>query len=251
LSLDNQSRNTGKLRFDYNPIMVEAEGTEGESHVIAAAIQSTEGSPESINVIFAVDVDLLAEPIINIEFQQQVDLVIDNSRFVMNAIDILAGNDEYVKLRSRRSGLRTLTAIQQVQQEAHEEFLRLERQVRLEARHNIADEQARLDRRARQIAADTSLSAIALEQEIANAEADANQRLERQRERTDRDTQRRIDNLRRQEQHDVRLAERYAWAWAVCVPPLPAAFLGIVMFILRLSRERSMISPDRRLRRHV
>lgn len=249
LTLTNDRANTGQLLFDFNPMEVESQGSEGESHVIAAAIQSTGESTDRINVIFVADSDMLSDTSMRFESQQQFDLILDNSRFVMNAIDTLAGHQEYVSLRSRRSGSRTLTAIQQVQQEAHEEFLNLARQVRREERYEREDAQARFDRRVREIGEDTTLSPIALTQEIANANEDANIRLNGIRERIERQTEREIENLVRQEQLDVRAAERNAWVWAVCVPPIPAALLGIVMFVLRLSRERSMISPDRRLRR--
>ena len=249
LELSNRDNNAGELRFDTNPMEVEAPGSEGVAHVIAAEIRSKDGAADDLNVIFVADIDLVADPLLQVELGQQADLAIDNSRFVMNAIDVLAGDEQYVQLRSRRSGMRTLEAIEAVKKEAHQEFLRLNRQARKDATQRIADFRADLDRRVQEIEEDTSVSVIAKQQMLQTAIEDRAAKYEKQEDEIERETEATIRQLRRDEQRDVRAAERSAWVWAVCVPPLPAAILGLVMFLLGVTRERNSISPDRRLRR--
>ena len=56
--------------------------------------------------------DNIHDVMFNIFDTQVEDLVIDNTLFVMNCVDTLAGSDDYVKLRNRRPAQRTLERIE-------------------------------------------------------------------------------------------------------------------------------------------
>ena len=82
-------------------------------HVLAAHITSTDKSPvKDINVIFVADADLISDELFNIRERQAFGLKIDNVTFLLNCVDQLAGDDSYIKLRKRRSKLRTLTLVE-------------------------------------------------------------------------------------------------------------------------------------------
>jgi ABC-2 type transport system permease protein len=62
----------------------------------------------------------------------------------------------------------------------------------------------------------------------------------------DREKQQKIDDAKNEAERQIRVTERQIMTRAVLIPPIPAIVLGLVVFLLRLGRERRSIAPDRR-----
>jgi ABC-2 type transport system permease protein len=79
-----------------NPPMV----IDQDAHVIAAQIKSKADATDKVNVIFVADTDLISDDLFRIQESQLYGLKIDNVTFVLNAVDALAGNTDYIALRA-------------------------------------------------------------------------------------------------------------------------------------------------------
>ncbi|MDG2011854.1 MAG: GldG family protein, partial [Pirellulaceae bacterium] len=77
-------------------------------HVLAAQIRGK--GDNQTNVVFIADIDFISDMF----FQQReaIDTALDNFTFFLNAIEVLAGDESFVRLRNRRQTPRTLATIE-------------------------------------------------------------------------------------------------------------------------------------------
>ena len=68
--------------------------------------------PAEINVIAIADLDVISEQFFMLRRQRAENLELDNVTFVLNCVDVLAGDDAFVALRKRRPLHRTLTLLE-------------------------------------------------------------------------------------------------------------------------------------------
>ncbi len=219
-------------------------------HVLAAHITSTEKSPvKDLNVIFVADADLISDELFNIRERQAFGLKIDNVTFLLNCVDQLAGDDSYIKLRKRRSKLRTLTLV-----ERETSVFVKERNAEREKATENADEKLkeardRLKAERDKIIKDTTIDGNTKQQMLRMAEENESRRLEVDEANIEREKQRQIEKIKAQTERQIRTIEdRIRW-YAILVPPFPAILLGICFLFFRLKNENQNISPDRRLKK--
>ncbi|WP_417380597.1 Gldg family protein [Gimesia sp.] len=219
-------------------------------HVLAAHITSTEKSPvKDLNVIFVADADLISDELFNIRERQAFGLKIDNVTFLLNCVDQLAGDDSYIKLRKRRSKLRTLTLV-----ERETSVFVKERNAEREKATENADEKLkeardRLKAEREKIIKDTTIDGNTKQQMLRMAEENESRRLEVDEANIEREKQRQIEKIKAQTERQIRTIEdRIRW-YAILVPPFPAILLGICFLFFRLKNENQNISPDRRLKK--
>ncbi len=60
------------------------------------------GTPAKINVIAIADLDLIGEQFFELRRRKIEDLEFDNVPFVLNCVDVLAGDESFVGLREKR-----------------------------------------------------------------------------------------------------------------------------------------------------
>lgn len=78
-----------------------------EAYTLAAHITGKESKGhKGLNVIFVSDADLISNQLFALEASQQLpNLRIDNVKFVLNCVDVLAGESSYIDLRKRRGSI--------------------------------------------------------------------------------------------------------------------------------------------------
>ncbi len=215
-------------------------------HVVAAAIKSKDYKKgDGINSIFVADVDFVHGIMFEVTEQQLLGLKIDNVPFVMNCVDMLAGNEDYVSLRNRRAAQRTLTAIDEQQNEfmksAQERIVEAnkERDDELEkARKRMTEEMAKVQN-------DKSLDDNAKMARLSELTEAENRRLQIEERRIRREAEDKV--LREKRDAEIRKTQienrvkLLAWA----LPPIPAIILGVIMFGRRRLQERRSVSAER------
>ena len=81
------------------------------NHVIAAKINRTD--EKQANAIFVTDVDMISDFFFQERTFGNLDFQFDNVTFVLNAVDSLAGVDNFMELRSRRPAHRSLQEVEE------------------------------------------------------------------------------------------------------------------------------------------
>ena len=216
---------------------------DADEHVVAARI--TGESDGGIDVVFVTDADFVAD----LAEQQEEGLGqrLDNLAFLQNAIEVLAGNEDFVRLRNRRSKPRTLVKLESIietyraartgQQQDAEKGIRVE----LEA------EQKKLNAATEEIEGNESLSFFEKMQRTSQEASDAQRRFDLRKKKLDRELTQKIAKLETEEQNKISRLETAVRYASIFAAPLPALFLGVLVLAKRRKNEQKNIAPERRV----
>jgi ABC-2 type transport system permease protein len=217
-------------------------------HVLAAHLTDTPENPYRLNVVYVADVDLISDWFFVTRNLGELNLNFDNVPFVLNAVDILAGDHTFLDLRKRRPELRTLTGVEEQTAKFVEERIRSTKEAEDKAKEQVKEAQHRFDEKRVEIEKDPKLSPPEKEELTRRLKEGEERRLEVAKASFDLQKQEEIDKAKSSAERHIHETERKIWLEAVIIPPIPAIVLGVVVFLLRLGRERRSINPDRRAR---
>ena len=230
----------GGVQINPNPVR---DLPDGDAHTIAAHITSTEEG--GVNAIYVADADAISDQVFFIVQREAYDLQLDNVKFVMNAVDILAGDESYVALRSRRPTHRTLTYVEQRTSQFRDERQKADDEAKNEADEQLEKAQERLDKQVDEIRNNDALSTQEKEQRLSIAQQNEQRRLDVQKANIEREKNRKDEQNKAREQRQIREAESQIRFFAVAIPPIPAILLGFIVLLSRLNAERSNIERSR------
>ncbi|MCA9111499.1 MAG: Gldg family protein, partial [Planctomycetaceae bacterium] len=219
------------------------------AHILAARIQSKDDSESgsSINAIFVADADVISDESFRLREDIFLELTIDNVTFVMNAVDVLAGEERYVALRSRRPQERILTVVQERVKEFTEQSIKRQAEAKEQADERLEAARERLQAKVDEIQNDTSLDARGKQQLLRTAQQNLNRQLELEEAEIERAKEAEIRNAKMVSDRSIREIEDSVWRWAVLIPPIPAILVGLIMFSIRITNERQNIDSTRRV----
>ena len=214
-----------------------------EEHVVAARI--TGEGDDGIDVVFVTDADFVSD--LTEQQEEGLDQRLDNIAFLQNAIEVLAGNEEFVRLRNRRTKPRTLVKLESIietyraartgQQQDAEKGIRVE----LEA------EQKKLNAATEEIEGNESLSFFEKMQRTSQEASDAQRRFDLRKKKLDRELTQKIAKLETEEQNKISRLETAVRYASIFAAPLPALFLGVLVLAKRRKNEQKNIAPERRV----
>ncbi len=213
-----------------------------DSHVIAARVT---GGQYNVNAIVIADLDFVSDMF----YPQQEALGerLDNLSLLQNSIEVLAGNESFVRLRNRRSQPRTLTRLEQVIDQFREQTaVEIESAEKL-AVEELEKEQAKLDKANAEVQSDQQLDIIEKLQKTGQQAMDAQRRFDLKKRRIDKQLDQQLDELKAVEQRQIERLENSTRYLAILLAPMPAFLLGIIVLWVRQVREDSGISDDRRV----
>jgi len=218
-----------------------------DAHVLAAHI--TADGDSKLNAIYVADIDLISDWFFQQRERADIGLQLDNVTFVLNAVDVLVGNDAFLSLRGRRARHRTLEAVESLTATYREERQREEEAADKSADEKLEAARERFDQQREEIENDPSLDERSKTQMLSNIKAVAERKLEVDEAKIQRDKQKEIESIKARTDRQVRETESWIRYLAVLVPPIPAILLGIVILTMRLAEERRDIATERRAKR--
>jgi ABC-2 type transport system permease protein len=220
----------------------------GGALVLAAHITADPPeNPYKLNVVFVTDVDLISDWFFYNRSHGETSLDFDNVTFVLNAVDVLAGDKTYLELRKRRPELRTLTGVEKRTAKFVQDRINKTKEADDEAKAALQTAQHQFDHKRMEIEKDPKLSPPERDELIRRLKEGEERRLDVQKAQIDLRKQQEIDEIKNATERRIRETERQVMAMAVIVPPIPAIVLGVVLLLLRLGRERQYIAPERRI----
>ena len=221
--------------------------TDDSTHIIGARIKGAGGdTPDGkANAIFIADVDLVHDVMFNIFDTQIEDLVIDNTLFVMNCVDTLAGSDDYVRLRNRRPAQRTLTKIEFEKNKFDAARQKREQEATKEADKSLTDAKDRIEKVLAVIRDNKEMDDGEKIQILENATAAENRKLELDQKKIEQKKASAVREARIESHELVKGIENRIWAYSFLLCTCPALLLGLVVMVLRLLNEDSGATSDR------
>ncbi len=212
-----------------------------------------------LNVILVADADMLASLFFDSRARRSPDnelqIDTDNVTFVLNALDVLAGDMRFVPLRNKRPLHRPLvTIVEQTQQArdkteaARTEYLKAsqEQEAKLEQDLKNTKEtlQAELQKLQQQENADPKLLQekgidLSLQLQVAERRKDATEEHLRQK------AQREIEKANSELVASVRSVQDGYKLWSVLLPPIPPLLVAFFVYFHRRTKEREGVSKAR------
>ena len=203
----------------------------GGACVLAAHITAdTPENPYKLNVVFVTDIDLISDWFFYNRSRGETNLDFDNVTFVLNAVDVLAGDKTFLELRKRRPELRTLTGVERRTAAFVAERIRKTKEADDEAKALLQKAQHKFDDKRAEIEKDPKLSPPEKDELIRRLKEGEERRLDVAKAGIDRQKQQEIDEIKNATERRVRETEGHVWWAAVGFPPIPAIFLGATSF---------------------
>ncbi len=235
----------------------------GRGYTLAARIQGRPTSPAppsgpdaakgkaeasagpAVNAVVVADLDMISELFFNLRRQKVENLDFDNITFVLNCVDVLAGDDSFVELRKKRIRHRTLTRL-----EDRTKVYVGQAQAESKAAEDAAAEQLdaarkRLDENIAEISKRTDLDAQTKRVMLENRREVEQRRLTVETTNIEDAKRRKVADSKARTESEVRQIQSGVRAVAILVPPLPALLLGAFVFAVRLGRENRGANPNR------
>ncbi len=214
--------------------------------VVAARITSkASGESKPLNVVFIADTDFLTE--IEPLQAQSLTAPLDNVKLVQNALEVLAGDVDFVRLRNRQPSPRSLTKFEAVVEKYRSDRMQQQETIDHEIQDELAKAQSQLDSAVKRISEDKELDFAGKLQQLSQDVNVSQRRFDIQRDRLERQRDERIEEIKAAEQEKISQSESLVRFLSVGLAPLPAVLLGVWVLTARFLNERKQIKPERRV----
>ena len=242
---------------------VDGDNAEGETATEETESGSASGAAKPLHVVYVADIDLMMSAFMRIRARpdddEEMNWRFENVNFLLNIVDSLSGDDEYVEIRRRKPLYTTLKKVEErVRSQRDEEFRnRIEYEEKFnEEIEKIEDENQKLNKelndqieelqkKQREGADVSSADLVALIQRQKIKEQELAQKLGVKREQMQRERDDRIEEARRQTDLKILEIQNFYKFLAVALPPIPPLLVGLIVFVSRRLREREGIAKSR------
>jgi len=238
------------------------EQPEAETEVEA---ESSEPSADgAIHVAMISDVDLLHSDFVRIRAQGAGESMvqIDNTNFLLNLLDKLAGDEQYIPIRSRNEPIARLGLMDRLTEKARDasdEALRDAARIAQEEQEqrekelekpieNLNQKVAEINTRATQgggIRPEDIQAIQSLQLEIAQRQRDVENKKRIAIQKIEKNLEREQQQIQRELNRSVLSHQNYLKLLAVALPPIPPILIGIVVFVVRRLKEREGLAKER------
>ncbi len=219
--------------------------------------------PKPIRVVYVSDIDLMIPAFLRIRARpdEQEDLRwrFENVTFLLNAIDVLSGDTEYINIRKRKPEYSTLKRVEaRVEAAREQEFTqRLEYQTKYDNAVKQAEEENQQTlKKFQDIVNDLQkkqrdgkqIDAMELKekmQRLAEQQQVLQRRLAIKKQRFERDRERSLQRIRREVDLGIQRMQFQYKLLAVAIPWIPPFLIGVIVFVRRRLREREGIEKSR------
>ena len=223
---------------------IEGKAAEGPKPMDEAK-KKDEARPAELKAIVIGDLDLIGEQFFEIRRRKVENLDFDNITFVLNCVDVLAGDDAYIALRKRRTEHRTLARLEQQTRDFVAQSQKEARSAEDEAKDTLEKAQKSLDAKVAKVRDDKELDDRSREIKLSTLERVENRRFEVEKAAIEDDKRRKVQESKGTMEQSIRAIENRVRVGAILAAPLPALLLAAFIFGARAGRENQGANPNR------
>jgi ABC-2 type transport system permease protein len=215
---------------------------------VAGTAAATGGiDAKELNVVVVADIDFLHSALFNLR-EQDPNMQFDNVPFVLNIIDVLAGEELLIEIRKHIRRYHTLETLESKIADASEKTDDAIAAYREKLQQDLQKESTKVDGEIS--ALDQQFNAGKLDQEAYKRAHEmimtrANNRMEVYKTARDKETERDIRLIQRELDRDIQSMQSTYKLFAVLLPPLIPLIVGIAVFFHRRSREKLGVAATR------
>ena len=219
----------------------------------AGASSETEKKPPragKINVVLVADIDMLTPAFFAIREEgerpeAEVHFDFDNVTFILNVLDSLAGEEQFLELRKRRPVHRTLTRIEEQTEKARKDATRARKEFIDEFNEGQRREQEAFDKKIESLRNRKNIDPQQMLIEVALAEETGRRRLSAETERLERERDTAIDKIETDLNLKIRGVQGSYKIGAPLFPLILPLGLAVVVFVYRRLQELEGVSRTR------
>lgn len=201
--------------------------------------------PAKIHTIAIADLDVISEEFFELRKQKVENLELDNVTFVLNCVDVLAGDDSFLTLRKRRLQHRTLLTIEKESKQFLDQYQRETKSAEDAAKDQLDLAQKNLDKEVEGVRSRKDVDDRTKEILLMNLQEVANRRLEVQKANIEREKRKKTQESLAEREQNIRGIRNRVRTLAVLIPPLPPLILGLLVFTSRIRKENVGANPKR------
>ena len=196
-------------------------------------------------MIAIADLDLISEQFFELRRQKIENLDFDNVTFVLNCVDVLAGDEAFVALRKRRPKHRTLLTLEAQTKKFVEELQRQTKAAEDAAKDKLDQAQKAFDKQVDQVKGRTDLDDRTKEIMLGQPPGGRQPPARGREGQIEDEKLTRIHEGKADSEQKIRAIENRVRFMAAAIPPLPPLILGLFVFGTRLRRENLGANPKR------
>jgi len=201
--------------------------------------------PAKINVIAIADLDFIGEQFFELRRRKIEDLEFDNVPFVLNCVDVLAGDESFVGLRRKRPIHRRLEVLEEQVKAFNKELTEQTRQAEDQASQELLQAQKALDKEVESVQSHTEWDERTKEIQLENIRRVAQRRFEVKKQVIEDKKLNEIREGKADSEQKIRRIRNTVRYEAAMIPPLPPLILGLIVWIRRMRRENMGANPKR------
>ncbi len=207
-------------------------------------------SDPEINVVVVSDIDCLYGAFFQLRARgedpdAEFEFNFDNVPFVLNVLDVLAGDERFVAVRTRRPAHRTLTTVTAVTEKSKEQTDKARENFVADFEKERGKAQKEFDDQIEELRNRKGMNQQQAMIEILTAQRAGQQKLDTTVARLKDKRDREIKKAERELAQQVRGVQDGYKLWAVLLPPIPPLAVAFVVFFNRRAREREGVSKAR------
>ena len=187
-------------------------------------------APVKINVIAIADLDFIGEQFFELRRRKVEDLEFDNVPFVLNCVDVLAGDESFVRLRRKRPVHRRLEALEARAKEFDKVLADKTKQAEQMATDELDQAQKAFQKQVDAVQSHTEWDERTKEIQLANIQRVAQRRLDVAKQGIEDKKLNEIREAKTDSEQRIRSIQNRVRFAAAIVPPLPPAILGLLVF---------------------
>lgn len=214
-----------------------------QDYIISAQIKSREKN--GVNAIVIADLDLLSNSLFDVWEQQFIDFSIDNTLFLLNCVDSLAGNDDFLAMRGRYRRQRKLNEVEARREVFQRNLTKARQDFQSEAEKKITSAGERIDDELKAIDADKTMDEGEKVQRKATVEASLGRLVQQDIEKIRRETEAKIRSEQITANEKIKEVENSVRLQALLIPPMLPLIVGLMVLGLRLLGEQRGIAKER------
>lgn len=215
-----------------------------------AGAEGEKPKAKEANVIFIADLDMISDGFFEFRrarYSGQEKFNFDNVSFVLNSVDMLAGDASFVDLRKKRPKRRNLDRIARMADEVAAATRKNEEQAEATAEASLAKAQAQLDAKVAEINKRTDLDKRSKQAQIEYVREIEQRKFDVEKSKVEADLRKEKRRLQDKGQLEIRAEQQRFKLMAVLIPPIPVLLIGVAVFFRRISGEKEGVDPGRLL----